>query len=191
MIKREWKTIRNNISEDKSALIQRNPQLKFDCGFFVSLHIMKNILSFLISVSLLMACNNTTQTPETLYSSGLNDATRNFLKAALEGNFDMAKKYMLIDTANIQYLTYAATAYQKLDTVKKEGYANSSIIIHSSEEKIKDSLAIVIYSNSFMNNPDTLRILKQNNNWLVDLKYLYEHDYDTAMQRLLSKDTLK
>ena len=99
---------------------------------------MKIFFSFLVTVSIFIACNNNSQTQQTLQSSGLNDATRNFLKAALEGNFDLAKKYMLIDTANLQYLTYAAAAYKKLDTLKKEGYANSSIIIHSSEEKIKE-----------------------------------------------------
>ena len=91
----------------------------------------------------------------------------------------------------MQYLENAASAYQKLDTIKKEGYAESSIIIHSAEERIKDSVAIVIYSNSFMNNPDTLRVLKQNNNWLVDLKYLYEHDFDTTGQPHVLKDSLQ
>lgn len=148
------------------------------------------ILLFFIAATQI-TCTNNKKTNELSQSSGLNDATRNFLKAALEGNFALAKKYMLIDTANIQYLTYAEAAYQKLDTTKKESYANSSIIIHSAEEKVKDSLAIVIYSNSFMNNPDTLRIFKKNNNWLVDLKYLYEHDYDTTMQHLLLKDSLQ
>ena len=152
---------------------------------------MKKFLFVFITTSTLVACNNSAETKKETGPSGLNDATRNFIRAALDGKFEEAKKYMLIDTPNVQYLNIAAGAYQKLDTVKKEGYAESSIIIHSSEERIKDSLAIVIYSNSFMNNPDTLRILKLNNNWLVDLKYLYEHDFDTTGQPQVLKDSLQ
>jgi Domain of unknown function (DUF4878) len=152
---------------------------------------MKNFLFVFIAATILSACSNTAETKKETQPSGLNDATRNFIRAALDGKFEEAKKYMLIDTPNVQYLNIAANAYQKLDTLKKEGYAESSIIIHSAEEKIKDSLAIVIYSNSFMNNPDTLRILKQNNNWLVDLKYLYEHDFDTTLSPQVLKDSLR
>lgn len=118
------------------------------------------------------------------------DATRNFIRAALDGKFDEAKKYMLIDSSNVHYLINAEENYNKLDPPSKESYAASSIIIHSKDEKIKDSLAVVIFSNSYKNNPDTLRVLKQNNQWLVDLKYLYEHDYDTLM-RHIPKDTLR
>jgi len=152
---------------------------------------MKKFLFVFTIAAILSACNNSAETKKETASSGLNDATRNFIRAALDGKFEEAKKYMLIDTTNVQYLNLAALAYQKLDTLKKEGYAESSIIIHSAEEKIKDSLAIVIYSNSFMNNPDTLRILKQNNIWLVDLKYLYEHDFDTTLQPQVLKDSLR
>ena len=152
---------------------------------------MKKILFVFISSSIIGACNNAAETGKETGPSGLNDATRNFIRAALNGKFEEAKRYMLIDTPNVQYLTIAANAYQKLDTLKKEGYAESSIIIHSTEERIKDSLAIVIYSNSFMNNQDTLRVLKQNNNWLVDLKYLYEHDFDTTGQPQVLKDSLR
>ena len=152
---------------------------------------MKKFLFVFITAFIFGACNNSADTEKETGPSGLNDATRNFIRAALNGKFEEAKKYMLIDTPNVQYLENAASAYQKLDTIKKEGYAESSIIIHSAEERIKDSVAIVIYSNSFMNNPDTLRVLKQNNNWLVDLKYLYEHDFDTTGQPHVLKDSLQ
>ena len=152
---------------------------------------MKKFLILFITASTLGACNNTAESEKETGPAGLNDATRNFIRAALDGKFEEAKKYMLIDTPNVHYLNNAANAYQRLDTVKKEGYAESSIIIHSSVERIKDSLAIVIYSNSFMKNQDTLRVLKQNNNWLVDLKYLYEHDFDTTGQPQVLKDSLQ
>lgn len=150
----------------------------------------KYLLPFLFLATFIISCTNDTKTPGQTDSSGLMDATRNFIRSALDGKFDEAKKYMLIDSSNVHYLINAEENYNKLDEPSKESYAASSIIIHSKDEKIKDSLAVVIFSNSYKNNPDTLRVLKQNNQWLVDLKYLYEHDYDTLMQHI-PKDTLK
>jgi hypothetical protein len=151
----------------------------------------KYLLPLLIISGFIIACNNEDKkATEEKDTSGLMDATRNFIRAALDGKFEEAKKFMLIDSSNVHYLENAEENYNKLDTLSKESYAASSIIIHSKDEKIKDSLAVVIYSNSYKNNPDTLRVLKQNNQWLVDLKYLYEHDYDTLMQHI-PKDTLR
>ena len=151
----------------------------------------KHLLPLLFICSFIIACNNEDKkATEEQDSSGLMDATRNFIRSALDGKFDEAKKYMLIDSSNVHYLENAEELYNKLDPPTKESYAASSIIIHSKDEKIPDSLAVVIFSNSYKNNPDTLRVLKQNSQWLVDLKYLYEHDYDTLM-RHIQKDTLK
>ena len=153
---------------------------------------MKNYLfSLLICITGFVSCNDDKKLPpEEKDTSGLMNATRNFIRAALDGKFDEAKKYMLIDSSNVHYLAFAEGLYNALDRPSKESYAASSIIIHSKEEMIKDSLAVIIYSNSYKNNPDTLRVLKQNDQWLVDLKYLYEHNYDTLMQRIRN-DTLK
>jgi Domain of unknown function (DUF4878) len=149
----------------------------------------KYFLPVLIFTATLIACNNNDKKTEEP-SSGLMDATRNFIDAALKGKFDEAKKYMLVDSANVQYLTIAEGFYTTLSAEEKEKYTNASIIIESKEDIIKDSIAVVIYKNSYKNNLDTLRIMRLNNQWLVDLKYLYEHDYDTLMQHI-RKDTLK
>ena len=50
---------------------------------------------------------------------------------------------------------------------------------------------IIIYSNSYKNDHDTLKVLKVSNQWLVDLKYLFEHDADTLTVKPLTNDTLK
>jgi hypothetical protein len=158
----------------------------------------KYLLPALIFTATLIACNSDDKKNEEA-PSGVMDATRNFIRAALDGKFDDAKKYMLIDTANVQYLNMAEGFYTNLTKEEKEQYLASSIIIGSKEDIIKDSIAVVIYKNSYKNNLDTLRIMRLNNQWLVDLKYLYEHDYDTLMQHIrkdtliqnIGKDTLK
>jgi hypothetical protein len=149
----------------------------------------KHLLKLLISIVAFTSCSDDKKTTEEDNSSLMN-TTRNFIRAALDGNFKEAKKYMLIDSSNVHYLNIAEGIYNNLDRPVKESYAASSIIIHSKDEAVKDSLAVVVYSNSYKNNPDTLRVLKQNEQWLVDLKYLYEHDFDTLMQHI-RKDTLK
>lgn len=159
--------------------------------FFVSLrHMKKYILPALIFTLSLLACNNENKEAEPAQESGLMDATRNFISAALKGDFAEAKKYMLVDSANIQYLNMVEGFHKNLSQEEKDKYATASIIIESKEDVVKDSVAIVVYKNSYMNNLDTLRILHQDHKWLVDLKYLYEHDYDTLMQKVRGNITM-
>jgi len=103
------------------------------------------------------------------------DAARLFIRSALDGKFEDAKLFMLQDSVNNSYLDIAAQFYEKMPAAEKDNYKGSTIVIHSSTI-INDSVAVVIYSNSYKNDHDTLRIAKKNTNWLVDLKYLYEHD---------------
>jgi len=46
-----------------------------------------------------------------------------------------------------------------------------------------DSTTITVFSNSYKNDKDTLKIVKQDGQWLVDLKYLFEHDLDTSLNK--------
>jgi hypothetical protein len=119
------------------------------------------------------------------------DAARNFIRSALDGKFDDARNYLLADSANINYMDVAERNYQKADQTVKDGYKGSSIRIYSPVTNVNDSTTIVIFSNSFKNDPDTLRILKVKDQWLVDLKYLYQHDADTIFKKIVSKDSLR
>ncbi|MBM3416121.1 MAG: DUF4878 domain-containing protein [Bacteroidetes bacterium] len=119
------------------------------------------------------------------------DAARNFIRSALDGKFDEARKYMLQDSVNMNYMDVAERSFQKADKATKNGYRTSSINIHEVTEPVKDSITLVIYSNSFKNDPDTLRVIKMEGKWLVDLKYLYEHDADTLLNNPNLNDTLK
>ena len=61
---------------------------------------------------------------------------------------------------------------------EKNGLAAASIIIHEIK-KINDTATIVIYSNSFKNNRDTLRVLKKKiNGWLISIIF-FTHDNDS------------
>ncbi len=119
------------------------------------------------------------------------DALRDFNRAALDGKFDMARTYLLPDSVNENYMDVAERSYRKADPEIQNGYRAASIIIHQVIDAVKDSVTIVIFSNSFKNDHDTLKVVKQGNSWKVDLKYLYEHDSDTLYLKPVIKDSLQ
>ena len=118
------------------------------------------------------------------------DAARNFIRSALDGKFDQARKLLLPDSSNNNYMDVAERNYQKSDPNVKNGYRSASINIHQ-VSPVNDSTTIVIFSNSFINDHDTLKIRKVSGQWMVDLKYLYEHDMDSIQIITSSKDTIK
>lgn len=118
------------------------------------------------------------------------DAARDFIRAALDGKFDRARTYLLSDSVNVNYMDVAERAYQRADPETKLGYRGASINIHQVSDPVKDSVTIVIFSNSFKNDHDTLKVVKTEGKWKVDLKYLYEHDSDSSLNKLINKDSL-
>ncbi|MEO5946617.1 MAG: hypothetical protein ABIP79_07340 [Chitinophagaceae bacterium] len=145
-------------------------------------------LPFLLIGVLIVSCKDEDKNNPTTSESNI-DAARNFIRSALDGKFKEARRFMLTDSVNTNYMDVAERSFAKADQTTKDGYRASSINIHEKKE-LNDSTAILIYSNSFKNDHDTLRILRINNQWLVDFKYLYEHDRDTLMNKAIIKDSL-
>lgn len=142
---------------------------------------------FLLPV--LLSCNND-QKPSASKSEDDVDAARNFIRAALDGKFNEARVYMLQDSVNMNWMDIAERNYQKADRDTKVGYASASINIHN-VNPVNDSITIVIYSNSFKNDHDTLKILRAGNHWLVDLKYLFQHDDGGAVEKPMLNDSIQ
>lgn len=107
------------------------------------------------------------------------DAARNFLEAALKGDYKNASGYMFQDSTNQGYLTVTERSYQRLDPEEKSKLRSASLRFFDTRQ-INDSTTVTIFANSYKNDKDTLRILKINGRWLVDLKYLFAHDMDTS-----------
>jgi hypothetical protein len=129
----------------------------------------------------LSACNEDKKEPA---SENDVDAVRNFIQAALEGNYEKAKTFMLADSISMERMSNIERV--NLSPEEKKGLAAASINVHNIT-RVNDSTTIIIYSNSFKNNWDTLRAVKLKNNWLVDFNYLFDHDNDILMNR---KDSL-
>ncbi len=111
------------------------------------------------------------------------DAARNFIQAALANDFKKASQYMVDDSLNRNYLDVTARAFSHLDANNQEKYRGASIRIHQPVTYLNDSTTLVIYSNSYKNDLDTLRVVRQKDNWLVDLKFLFESKSDTTQNK--------
>ena len=120
---------------------------------------------FILSVS---ACN---QPPEIRKSDPLQSG-RGFIESSLKGDYDEAQKYILQNPANIQYFDLWKTFADKRSADEKEGYKDANILIDSTQ-KISDSVTIISYSNTYKNKPSKLKMVRKNNEWLVDFKYSF------------------
>lgn len=121
---------------------------------------------------LLNACN--TEPKESNVAENDLDAARNFVQAALKGKYNDAGVYMLHDSLNDERLD--AVSRIQLSSDEKQGLWDASINIHN-RKLINDSTSIIVYSNSFhKENRDTLKVVRKDGKWLVDFKYLFDHE---------------
>ena len=134
---------------------------------------MKKIFycSSLLLVSLI-ACNSDDRQSTSTTSDNAVDAARNFIQAALVGDFERAKKFMVNDSLNHEDLNAIQRLNERLSKEEKEKYQEASIRIHQ-DRKLNDSTRIIYYSNSFRNKQDSLKVIKTNNEWLVDFKFMF------------------
>ena len=132
---------------------------------------MKNLLSFLIPVLLMFACNSAEdKRPETSLDTG-----REFIRASLDGNFKKAEALLLKDTQNVQLFTRYKIFYDQLPAEKKEKYKQAEYNINKYTD-LSDSVTTINYSNSYMNKPMDIKLVRQDKKWSVDFKYTYAPD---------------
>ena len=112
------------------------------------------------------------QSVKTKKNSDPLEAGREFIDASLTGDYDYAKKYLLADSTNLMYFERFVEFDKKKPATEKEGYKNANIIINSTEN-ISDSVTIINYSNTYKKEPSKIKLVKKNNEWLVDFKYTF------------------
>lgn len=106
------------------------------------------------------------------------DAARSFIQAALNSDFDKAREFMLQDSLNLQDLEQTARLNRQMSNEEKMNYKEASIRIHS-HRVIDDSTSVIVYSNSYKNRQDSLRLVKEKGTWLVDFKFIFKHKTDS------------
>lgn len=129
---------------------------------------MNKIISLLLFILAASACNHSAE----LRKRDPLESGRGFIESSLKGDYDEAQKYILQDSTNIEYFNGLKDFNSKRSTDEKEGYSDANILIDSAQ-KISDSVTIITYSNTYKNKPSKLKMVKKNNEWLVDFKYTF------------------
>ncbi|MEO6812514.1 MAG: hypothetical protein ABI172_01185 [Ginsengibacter sp.] len=128
---------------------------------------MKKILLILIPlIYILGSCNDS----DKLDKSDPLASGRGFIEASLKGDYVKAQKYILPDSTNMEYLSTLREFNNKRTPLERENYRDANIIIDSTQS-LSDSVTIITYSNTYKNQPAKLKVVRHNNEWLVDFKY--------------------
>jgi len=130
---------------------------------------MKNVLILLAVVTIIVsACNNS----GTVDKSDPLISGRGFIEASLKGDYIKAADYLQKDSTNMEYFEGLKHFNSKMSREDRHGYSEANIIIDSSISK-SDSVDIIYYTNTYRNQPTKLKMVKHNNEWLVDFKYTF------------------
>lgn len=133
---------------------------------------MKKIFYIVAAIlPVLFACNSSDRQTTSTTSDNDIDAARNFIQAALVGDFEKAKGFMVKDSLSIGQLNAIERLNERLTPQEKEKYKGASIRIHK-DRKVNDSTSVVHYSNSYRNKVDSLKVIKVGDKWLVDFKFM-------------------
>ncbi|MBA2250644.1 MAG: DUF4878 domain-containing protein [Chitinophagaceae bacterium] len=129
----------------------------------------KVFFAIIFSACCLTACNSADNTP---HLTNALQSGREFIEASLKGDYNQAKKYIMPDSVNLMYFDRITTFYKNMSEPEKQGYKNANIIVNPTEN-VSDSVTIINYSNTYKNKPSKIKMVKINNQWLVDFKYTF------------------
>lgn len=128
----------------------------------------KFIFIFFVIMTMMAACDNS---PEIRKTDPL-ESGRGFIEASLQGDWDLAQKYLLQDSTNLEYFNGLKDFNSKRNKEEKEGYKNANILIDSTT-RLSDSVTVISYSNTYKMKPAKLKMVRRNGEWLVDFKYSF------------------
>ena len=130
---------------------------------------MKTLISICIIISCLASgCSLTDPLP----NSDLEVATR-FIHDIQKNDFREARKLMLSNDTNLQYLDRFETHFNTKSRTELDQFRDAEIIVNE-VSNVSDSVTIVNYSNSFnKTEKNKLKVVRVNGQWLVDLQYTF------------------
>lgn len=161
----------SNSNDSYSDLIILN---QIACGFirrlFYFCSTMHNIF-FAILILLFISC-----TDKSKYTSAedAQDAGRQFIRASLDGDYAKARFFLLKDSTNLFLIKQQQSNYEQMSDNEKRDYRESTI---RPIQIISENDSVTLYRYYHTSNPKdttTLRIKKENGEWLVDLKSFFD-----------------
>ena len=126
---------------------------------------------FLPAALLLVACNNVHSYQK---AEDPQDAGRQFIRAALDGDYDRARFYLYGDSTNQLLFDMWEKRYDRMPHEERKKYRDADIRpidIHP----VNDSITSYTYANSYKNDTTTIRVVRIKGDWLVDLKEILNH----------------
>jgi hypothetical protein len=130
----------------------------------------KNTILFILA-AVAISCNS-----EGAYTKATDalDAGREFIRASLDGNYGKASFYLYKDSAGVNemLLNKWKTDYSHWSQEDKVGHKEANIRVITTQP-INDSAMNFIFSNSYKKDTTTIKIVKLNGEWLVDLKDIH------------------
>ncbi len=115
---------------------------------------------------MMVACQSKKTTP----GSSAMEVGRSFIRASLDGDFKTAEPLLLPDVENRQAFESFKKYFSDLPESQRNQYKTANYNINKYED-INDSTTIINYSNSYMNKPMEVKLVRIKDNWLVDFKY--------------------
>ena len=103
------------------------------------------------------------------------DAAGKFIRAALDGDYTKARYLLVNDSTNKQTIDAYEDYYRnKIPPEDKKSYKSASIRFLKETHQVNDSVTIVHYSNSYRNKKDSLKVIRTNGQWLIDLNFTFQ-----------------
>jgi len=98
------------------------------------------------------------------------DAGTEFIRASLDGDYDKAAFYLLKDSTNTLLFEKQQANYKQLSSKEKEKNKSSTIRPVAITPDNDSTVEYKYYHTSNPSDTTTLRIIRQQDTWLVDLK---------------------
>lgn len=98
------------------------------------------------------------------------DVATAFIRATLDNDLKTAEKFILPDTVNLQYFATFKRQYRQKNKTELDKFKTAEVVIDELKPE-NDSVHTLIYSNTYTNKKDKLKLVWKNNKWLVDFKY--------------------
>ena len=128
---------------------------------------IKKILTIFLAVVVVYSCSDEKEKrPETAMDTG-----RAFIRASLDGDFKTTEELILKDSQNVQQFALYKRYYERMSAENKKNYKAASYEINKYLD-LDDSTTIINYSNSFMNKPMEIKVVRQHKIWSIDFKYI-------------------
>src|ERR1043165_334613 len=125
----------------------------------------------------LFACNDSEKKESEVPAKpeAWQEAAPQFIRAALDGDYTKARTFLISDSTNKQTSDRYENYYLTSRTPdQKKAFKTASIQFLKETHQVNDSVTIVHYSNSSSNKPDSLKVIRINGQWFIDLNFIFQ-----------------